>query len=83
MTVTNRFGDVLHESAVLQPNSTIMVTAGAEDHLGLPLEYRFDIFRRCNPAGILQDWSSSNAVNYTLTNEDISTWRARGRGEIV
>jgi hypothetical protein len=74
ITVTNRFGDVLPRSAVLQPNNTITVTASATDPLGLPLEYKFDMYRRCGQVGTLQDWSLSNAVNYTLTIEDATTW---------
>jgi hypothetical protein len=74
VNVTNRFGDVLPDTAVLQPNTTITVTASATDPLGLPLQYKFTLSRRCGVVGTLQDWSPNNAINYTLTRDDISTW---------
>ena len=65
--------DVLYTGNEYLVGDTIKIVANATDPKGLPLQYRFIIFRSCSGTQDGQDFSSSNEFTYTLTVADVTS----------
>lgn len=57
----------------LPVGTTIRLVAEAVDPKGLPLEYRFALYRNCVGGVTLQEWNASNTVEYTLSGDDVTS----------
>jgi hypothetical protein len=54
------------------PGDSISIEAIASDPNSLPLEYMFQRFRNCSGDSVVQNWSSSNSLNYTFQAADVT-----------
>lgn len=60
-------------NTALVVGTRVRIVAAAGDPKGLPLEFRFELFRRCLPTNIKQEWSPSNVFLHTLAPEDVTS----------
>jgi hypothetical protein len=60
------------ETTPLPVGTTVRFVVVGEDPKGLPLQYAFQLYRRCKGSAFKQDWSSSNTFEHTLAPEDVT-----------
>jgi hypothetical protein len=59
-------------NTALVVGTRVRIVATGTDPKGLPLEFRFELGRRCGPTSIKQEWSPSNVFLHTLAPEDVT-----------
>ena len=65
MVVSNSAGSALPTNSILNAGDVVTIEITASDHNGLALDYIF--YRDTTP---IQNWSSSNTANYTISTAD-------------